>query len=198
MARSFFGIEKILRLFRTNSNTVFADVLLATAAPGGDAGEQDAAPISSLCIVQDGANSKVYQKIANAGALADWKDITAGDVSIDQLSWRNEKVCFATNDTLTAGNIDPTTLSDNESGLSDDDCAVGQYVIGDADGSPALFEITAINQGGGSNEITIAAASQPIADNDTLLFRITFLTLEPHKKRKLLFTFQQPVLLLLN
>lgn len=162
MARDFFRIEKGLHITGENNETG-VKVLFGSALPGGDAGEQDGAEIGSLYHRTSG---ELYQKIANAGATADWlKFATVNDVT--NLSWRSEVVRAVTNDTLTAGSSDPSTWSDNESGITDADFAVGEYVIGDADGTPALFEITAIS----SPNLTLAAASNPLADNDTFLVR---------------------------
>lgn len=137
-------------------------ILSGTAVPDGTSGKQSEAPIGSL-YVRSGTG-ELYQKIANAGAPADY-EINGAGVTLDQLSWRNEKVRFATNDTLTAGTFDITTLTDNDD-MVIGDINVGEYAIGDLDGVPALFEITAKPAG---NTITIAAAGQAIANNDTFM-----------------------------
>ena len=162
MARDLVGIEKGLAIYETDADDAAFIHLVGSTAPGGDAGDQDAAPIGSL-YTRTGT-SELYKKIATAGAASDWDLL--GNASIDELSWRNERVVAATGDTLVAGNLDPTTLTDNEQGLTDAAFSVGDYILGDCDGTPALFEVTALP---GSPNITIAAASQPIADNDTFM-----------------------------
>jgi len=161
MSRELEGIEKGLNIFGENADDASAAILVGLAVPGGDSAEQDAAPVPSFYF--RGGTTEVYRKVANAGATADWQIIPQN--AIDQLSWRNEKVRFATDDTLAAGNVDITTISDNES-LVIGDIAVGEYVISDRDGVPALFEVTALP---GGNQITLAAASEIIADNDTFM-----------------------------
>lgn len=160
MAREFFGFEKGLDFFAENGDAVQVRFLFGAAAPGGDAGDQDASPIGSVYARTSG---EFYQKIANGGSAADWEKF--GNVDIDTLSWRSEKVRFATDDTLSAGTVDITTITDNE-GMVIGDINVGEFVIGDRDGVPALFEVTAKP---GGDDITLAAASQPIASNDTFM-----------------------------
>ena len=163
MARDLHRIELGVQLTGENNQTG-PSLLHGSAAPGGDTGPQDAAALGSVFMRSNGS---VYKKAGSANSTADWTPL--GDVTIDELSWRNEKVRAATIDTLAAGNYDPTTWSDNESALDHTDFSVGQYVIGDADGTPALFEVTAVGVGTGSDEITLAAASQAIAANDTFV-----------------------------
>jgi hypothetical protein len=160
MARTGHTIEKYLEIVGENGAKGSGPrVLQGSAAPGGDAGDQDAAPLGSLYLRSNGS---VYSKKFSTNATSDW--LTVGDVTIDQLSWRNETVRAATNQSLSAGSTDPTGWSDNES-LDDTDFTVGQYVLGDVDGTPALWEVTAIS----SPNITLAAASLPLAANDTFV-----------------------------
>lgn len=161
MSRELDGIELGLNIFETNGDLPASAILVGSGVPGADAAEQDAAPVPSLYFRT--GTSEIYRKIASANANADWELLN--NTAIDQLSWRNEKVRFATDDTLAAGNVDITTLTDNES-LVIGDITVGEYVIGDRDGVPALFEITALP---GGNQVTLAAASQAIANNDTFI-----------------------------
>lgn len=161
MARNLFDVELGYKISGENGVELVRQ-LAGTGIPGGDTSFQDDAPIGSLYQKTDGAGG-LYKKIANAGSTADWEEV--GNVSIDQLSWRSDKVVVATVDTLAAGTVDPATFSDNESGIDGSTFVVGTYIIGDTDGSPALFEITAA----AANSVTIVAASQAIADNDTFM-----------------------------
>ena len=167
MARELFDLEVGLRISAENSQTDFVELFQGTVAPGGDAGVLDDAPIGSLYIRRNGSNSEVLQKYQDNDNTSDWQKISS-DVTLDQLSWRNEKVRAATIDTVTAGTVDVTGFSDNESGLDGNDFAVGEYLIGDIDGTPALFEVTAVNS---AIDITVAAATQAIADNDTFIIQ---------------------------
>jgi len=133
--------------------------LQGTALPGGDAGEQDAAGISSMYHKTD--DGKIFKKVADAGSTADWEEISA--VSITR--WRTETVRASTNDTLSAGATDPTSWSDNDGGLDDTAFAIGEHVYADYDGTPALFKITAIS----TPNITLAAADTAIAAGDVFV-----------------------------
>ena len=139
--------------------------LQGTSAPGGDAGDQDAASIGSLFHRTD--SGAIYKKIANGGSTADWSEL--GNVNLDEIAWRSELVRASTNDTVAAGSVDVTGFSDNEQGLDGNDFAIGEYLLGNVDGSPgspALWEVTAVT---GPTDITVAAASDPIAANDTFV-----------------------------
>ncbi len=162
MSRTYHGIEKGLRIFKENSQSNFIDYIFDAGAPVGTSGETAAAPIGSL--YSNTTTGGIYKKIANTNSAGDWSPV--GDVTIDELHWRNERVVAATNDTVSAGVVDPTAFSDNESGLDGNDFAVDDYLIGDANGVPALFRVTAV---GGPTSITVAAAAQPIASNDTFV-----------------------------
>ena len=67
--RSGFSIEKLLEITAENSDSGVR-VLFGSGAPGGDTGDQDDAPLSSVYIRTD--TFEFYQKLANAGAAADW------------------------------------------------------------------------------------------------------------------------------
>lgn len=160
MSRVFFGVEKGVDIFAENG-AVQARILTGTAAPDG-LGDQSSAPIGSLYIRS--GTGQMYQKIANAGNSADWSQF--GNITLDELHWRNEYVRAATNDSVSAGVVDPTGFSDNESGIDGNDFAVGEYLIGDVNGVPALFEVTVVT---GPTSITVAAAGISIANGDTFV-----------------------------
>lgn len=165
MARGLFFAEKGLRLGKENTdpgngNTI--DHIFGAGNPVGTSGETDDANIGS--IYANTTNGTQWKKIANTSSASDW--IELGNVNLSNLKWRNEKVIAATGDTVSAGNINPTSFSDNEQGLDHTAFAVGDHLIGDVDGNPTLFEVTGLP---GAPNITIAADSQPIADNDTFV-----------------------------
>lgn len=162
MSRVLHAIEKGLRIFAENSQTSSVDIIFGSALPGNDSGEQDAAAIGSMYLRTTGL---AYVKIANAGATADWKVL--GDVNIDDLTWREELFRAATVDTLSAGTTDPTTWTDNESGLAAGGFSVDDIIVGDSDGTPALFKVTAI----AAPNLTIAAHTPALADNDKMIVR---------------------------
>ncbi len=162
MARVLHGIEKGIRLNATNSDTVAVEILFGTSAPGGDSGEQDAAPVGSIFMLTTGG---LYKKTADNNVAEDWEEV--GNVSLDELRWRGEKVVAGTNDTLSAGSgINPTSWSDNESGVDATNWVVGNHVLGDLNGAPALFRISAIAS---ATSITLVTATTAIADNDTFM-----------------------------
>ncbi len=161
MGRVLHAIEKGLRIFQENSSTVFVDHLLGSGVPPGTSGETDAAPKGS--IYSDITNGKVYYKKTATSSAADWSAM--GDVTLDQLHWRNEKVLAATGDSFAVGVTTVASWSDNDGSVIAADFSNGDYVIVDVDGVPALRIVT--NTGPGT--ITLSAASQPIADNDTFV-----------------------------
>ena len=164
MARSPHGIEKSIRLYAENSDSNYIDMLFGATAPGGDSGEQDAASVGSI-YMRTGAGGGLYKKVVDNNALADWEEV--GNVALDELVWRSEKVVAGTNDTLSAGSgINPVSWTDNDSGVDATNWVVGNHVLGDLNGVPALFRISAIDS---ATSITLVAASIAIADNNTFM-----------------------------
>lgn len=166
MARKLVAIEKGLRMFKENSETEFIDFLFGAGAPPGTSGETDEAPIGSS--YRDTTNGDQYDKKTATSQASDWVLNGSGTASVGV--WRPEEVRAVTNDTLAAGNSDPSTWTDNESGVTHTDFTAGQYVIGDADGTPALFEITSIS----APNLVLAAAGTPLAEHDTFVTRYYF------------------------
>lgn len=169
MARDLFWVEKGLRIGDENSDTAFIEFLQGTAAPGGDAGEQDAAPIGSLFVRRDGASSTLYQKVANAGATSDWQENGSSSAAIG--TFRGEKVRAVTNDTVTAGvarDLVTSPFADDEGvTLSAADFALGEFIIADADGTPVLLEVTNISA---PNVTFSTPGSAPaLAEGDTFI-----------------------------
>lgn len=163
MSRVLHAIEKGLRIYAENSNTAYVDFLFGSAAPGGDAGDQDAASIGSIYLRDNGS---FYQKTASTNATSDWT--LNGSSSAVIGTWRGERIRAVTNDTVSAGarNLSTTPFSDDESPLlTAADFVVGDYVIADADGTPALMEVTAVS----SPNVTFAAAANPLVANDTFV-----------------------------
>lgn len=147
MARELFWIEKGLRIGDENSDTAFIELLQGTSAPGGDAGEQDAAPIGSLFVQRNGASSALYQKVANAGSTSDWVENGSSNAQVG--NWRGEFVRAVTNDTVTAGvgrDLTASPFADDEgTQLTAADFTVGEFLIADADGTPVLLEVTNVS-----------------------------------------------------
>lgn len=166
MARDLFGVEKGLRLFKENTdhgagNTI--DHIFGAGNPIGTSGETDAAKVGS--VYGNTTDGSQWKKIADTSSASDWAEL--GNVNLSNIKWRNELVRASTNDTLAAGNTDPTSWSDNEQGLDHTGFAIGEYVLGDVDsGSPVLYEVTALP---GAPSITLALAGQVIANNDTFV-----------------------------
>ena len=161
MARELEGVEIGIFVTDENSDDGIATGLSGAGAPPGTTGKSADAPIGSDW--RDRTTGDLYIKIADTNQASDWQNVST--LSISNLRWRNEKVRFATDDTLAAGNVDISALTDNDD-MVIGDINVGEFCLGDCDGTPALFEIT--DKPGGNN-ITIAAAAQAIADNDTFL-----------------------------
>lgn len=131
-------------------------LISGTNAPDGTSGKQQEAPIGSLYIRS--GSGELYQKIANAGAPADYQLNSATGVSLG--NWRPERVDAHTGQVLVAGITDPTGWSDNDGGFDGTGATVGHYIL---DGNCALWEITAV---GGASSITLAAAATPPAADD--------------------------------
>ena len=169
MARVLHQIEKGLRISKENSDTEFIDFLFGSAAPGGDAGEQDAAPIGSLFLQQNGASSKLYQKVANAGNTSDWQENGASAAQIGV--WRPEDVQVVTNDTVTAGvarDLTASPFADDEGTLlTASDFTVGQFGIFDADGTPVLLEVTNVSAPNVTFDTPVSAGA--LSANDTFI-----------------------------
>lgn len=82
MSRVNFAVEQGYDIFALNGD-LLASQLSGSAAPGGDAGPQDAAPIGSIYQRTDGT---LYIKEANAGATSDWKLVPSSVLSSGYLA----------------------------------------------------------------------------------------------------------------
>lgn len=168
MSRALHQVEKGIRLLKENTDAGAGnsiDYIFGAGAPIGTTGETDDAQIGS--IYSNTTNGAIFKKIANTSSASDWSEL--GNVNFSNLRWRNETVRASTNDTLSAGALDPTTLTDNEQGLDDTAFSVGDFILGNVDGAPQIFEVTALP---GSPNITLSGISgntQPITDNDTFV-----------------------------
>jgi hypothetical protein len=155
MSREVFNVELGLAISAENGLDQ-AFILSGSAVPDGTSGKQSEAPIGSIYLRS--GTGELYQKIANAGAPADWE--LNGTSTAMLGNWRPERVDAHTGQVLSAGTTDPTAWSDNDGGADGDDFTVGHYIL---DGNCDLFEITAITS---ATNITIAlAASQPAAQD---------------------------------
>lgn len=77
--RVLHTIEKGIRLAKENSDTDIVDILFGSAAPGGDTGEQDNAPIGSVYFRTNGT---MYLKVADTNATSDWQAPSSGDTPV--------------------------------------------------------------------------------------------------------------------
>lgn len=164
MARALHGIEKGIRLFQENGDEL-VDILTGTAAPDGLL-DQSAAPIGSL-YVRSGTG-ELYQKITNVGNSSDWQLNGATSAVIG--TWRPESVVVVTNEVQGAGTRDMVVnpFTDDEGTVVPvSDFVVGKYIITDADGTPALLEITAVS----GDDVTFAAAGSPLVADDTFVVK---------------------------
>ena len=163
MGRSNYGIEKGLDFYDENGDAPVIAHLFGAGAPGGDTGPQDDAGIGST---YNRTNGSMFRKTADNDLAADWVEMVNADLT--QLSFRSELVRAGTVDTVTAGTVDVTGFSDNEKGLDGNDFAVGEHLLGDIDGTPALFRVTVVTS---ATDITVVAADDALADNDTFTVR---------------------------
>lgn len=165
MGRIGFGIEKSLRIYAENSLTDFVDVLFGGAAPGGDTGEQDAAPIGSIFLR---TNGELYQKIADTDSASDWQLNGASSATIG--TWRPETLVAVTGEVQGAGTRDMVAnpfSDDDGTTLPIGEFVVGKFVITDAFGTPVLLEITDVT----GDDVTFALAENELVSNDTFVVR---------------------------
>jgi len=172
MARKEFAIEQGIEILALDADPGSGVRLIkGTGAPGGDAGQQDDAPIGSIYIRQNGASSTLYQKIANAGASGDWQENGSSTVAIG--TWRGENVVAVTNDTVTAGvarDLVASPFADDEgTTLAAADFQVGDFIIADADGTPVLLEVT--NVSAPNVTFSTPASAPALAQDDTFVAR---------------------------
>lgn len=162
MARQFHDLERGILITGENSSTGIA-IIQGTDAPTGLTADQSAAPIGSLYIR---SNGQLYQKIANGGAPADFE--LNGSSSAVVGAWRSEKIVLVTNDVQGAGTRDmvASPFTDDEgTAVPISDFIIGKYIISDADGTPALLEIT--NKVG--DDVTFSVGATPLSQDDTFL-----------------------------
>jgi len=172
MARKEFAIEQGIEILALDADPGSGvRVIKGTGAPGGDAGQQDDAPIGSLYIQQNGASSTIFQKKANAGASGDWEENGSSTVAIG--TWRGENVVVVTNDTVTAGvarDLVASPFADDEgTTLAAADFQVGDFGIFDADGTPVLLEVT--NVSAPNVTFSTPASAPALAQDDTFVAR---------------------------
>ena len=171
MSRVAHAIEKLLRIFKENSDTEFVDLLFGTSAPGGDAGEQDAASIGSLYLQQNGASSAIYQKKANVGNASDWEVV--GSTAL-QVTFRPEKVRAVTGDSATtpgvARDLTASPFSDDEgTQLTASDFTVGEFIIDTSGGTARLLEVTNVSAPNVTFSTPNAGTNPQPAEGDTFI-----------------------------
>ena len=161
MARKTFNAELGYAISAENGDTL-VEILSGSGAPGGDGDIQDNSPVGSLFLSTAGLT---YKKIDSLNAASDWEEV--GNVAIDELSWRNEKIVAVTGQVVAATiPTDPTGWSDNDSGLDATNWNVGDYIITGFPSAPVLQKITVKTS---ATSITTINASQTIANKDTFV-----------------------------
>ena len=163
MSRVLHAIEKGLRVYAENSQTSFVDLLFGAGAPVGTSGETAAASIGSVYL--DTTNGALYQKKFSTNSAADWI-LNGAAASIGK--WRPERIKAVTNDTQGAGtrNLTTTPFADDDgTDLTAADFVVDDYIISDADGTPALLRVSAVS----SPNVTFVAAADPLVAEDTFI-----------------------------
>ena len=158
MARELFNVERGLGLFAENGD-LRASFLQGTLAPDGTSNGQGEAPIGSLYIRS--GTAETYRKEANAGAPGDWVQLGS---SAGLGNWRPERVDIHTGDVLSAGSLNPTTLTDNDDGIAATDLTVGHYFL---DGNCDLWLIDSIS----APNVTISAGANPPVAQDMFAVR---------------------------
>ena len=163
MSRDLFRVEKGIRIDGENVD-VGVDILFGAGAPLGTSGETDDAGIGSIYMrTSDGT---LFQKQTDTSSAGDW--ILNGGATATIGKWRPETVSVVTNDTQGAGvrDVVVSPFSDDDgTTLVPGDFVVGEYIISDADGSPALLEITNVS----GDDVTFAAAGTALATEDTFV-----------------------------
>lgn len=162
MSRDFFGLEKGIDIYAENG-ALSVRFLSGTAVPDGLLDQADA-PIGSVYF-RSGTNG-IYEKVLNNGNAADWELNGAAAATIGK--WREEKVVAVTNGTVALGVRDlvASPFSDDASPtLVAADFVVGDHIISDADGTPALLRVSAVS----GDEITLVAATNPLVSEDTFV-----------------------------
>jgi hypothetical protein len=166
MARDLFNVELGYGIFNENGDTLQAAIITGSAVPDGTSGKQGDAPIGSLYLRS--GTGQLYQKIANAGNAADWELNGASSVGIG--TFRGEQVVLVTDDTQGAGTRDVVAnpfSDDDGTAVPLSEYVVGRYIISDADGTPALLEITNVV----GDDVTFAAATPALNNQDTFTTR---------------------------
>lgn len=163
MARTEFSVELGLRLFGENGDT-YSALLRGNGAPAGG-GTQDEAQQGSLFL--DETNGALYIKFL-AGSGADrWRRMAkTEDVG---LAIRG-KLKVVTNDPQGPGVRDLTAtpfIDDDGIGIDASSFVVGDSIISDANGTPALLEVTAVS----APNVTFAAATPVLQDLDNFVTR---------------------------
>lgn len=142
MATQPRGIANGINLFKKNS-TEKVSILFGTAAPGGDAGDQDNANQGSIFIRSTG---KLYTKETSGTGADKWVQLPSfGD--LNSIAFRS-KLLFVTADNITSGvsrDFTAVPISDDDTPLlSATDFTVGDLIISDIDGTPRLMKCTAV------------------------------------------------------
>lgn len=182
MARSYFAIEKGLRVSAENSADGF-NIIFGDSWPGGDAGDQDGSEIGTLYI-QQGSSPQLLQKLTNNGNTYDWVPMGTSALNIN-FSWRNEKVIVATTESPIPNDTDRNLVSspfvdDNGTKITTSDFVLGNYIIFGVNNDPVLKKVTVIN----GNVIQVSDVDvTTLSDNDTFVIRNYLPNADPYEKQ---------------
>ena len=163
MARKMFGIENGLSIYAENADNVGTQLFVGTGVPGGDGGDQDAAPLSSLYFRI--GTPQVYKKIATSNNASDWELLTSSNILT---GFRNELVraVTATVAPATGSTINLTStpfIDDNAPLLTATDFSVNDHIIYGYNGTVKLMRVSVVS----APNITVVDALYPITDGDS-------------------------------
>lgn len=166
MSRNLFSVDEGYELTAKDATPGSGQSQLrGSAAPGGDAGFQDAANPGSI---YQRDNGEIYIKHTAGTGTDKWRRL-ADTADINQLTFRKECVRASTGEVLAAGvrNLTTTPFTDDEgTTLVATDFTQGEYVISDVNGTPKLFEVTNVS----SPNITLTEeTTNPLATGDNFV-----------------------------
>jgi len=163
MARSFFEVEKGLRVVGVNSTSGF-NIFYGTGAPAGTSGDTYSAEMGSIYVSDAGS---IYIKKYNNGNAEDWITLSTNE-DVLNLKWRSEKVTATTVEVLSAGtrNLSTPLTGDQSPYLTASDFSVDDYIIGGSNtATPKLLKVTNIS----GTTLTLVEAANPIADGNVFI-----------------------------
>jgi len=167
MARTFWGVEKGFRILAENGTSIAMEMFVGTSFPGGDAGDQDAAPLGSL--YWKIGTAMIFRKIFTFNTTDDWELLSSSNLLS---GFRNELVRAATATVAPSSgsviNLTSTPFTDDDAPLlTAANFTVGDRIIYGVGGTPKLMKVTVVS----SPNITVIDDLIPLSDNDAFLVR---------------------------